>query len=249
MLRELVKRDLQSRYAGSLLGFFWSFVQPLWLLSLYWFVFGRVMKVSLAGERAPGFALFLFAGLLPWLAINEGLTRSATAITDHAHLVKKLRFPSELLVASCVLAALVHEVIAAGVFTLVLGVLGVLAWPSLPWLVVAVLLQVLLTVGLGLILASLHVFLRDIVQAMGMVLGAWFYLTPIVYPTAYVPARFLPVIEANPLSALVAMYRRAFFGGSGCVAGSLVLVASAALLLVAGALLFRRLRPAFVDFV
>lgn len=249
MLRELVKRDLQSRYAGSLLGFFWSFLQPVWQLVLYSFVFGSVMKVSLVGEQAPKFSLFLFAGLLPWLAFSEGVTRSATSVTDQAHLVKKLRFPSELLVATCVLTALVHEAIATALFTAILATMGALSWQSLPWLLLAVPLQVALTLGLGLFLASAHVFLRDISQVLGMLFGAWFYITPIVYPLAYVPERFQTLIAANPLTALVHLYRRAFFGGHGMIPGVLTLAICAAATLVAGWLVFRRLRPAFVDFI
>lgn len=249
MLRELVKRDLQSRYAGSFLGFTWSFVQPVWQLVLYSFVFGHVMKVSLVGERAPGFSLFLFAGLLPWLALNEGATRAATAITDHAHLVKKLQFPSELLVVSAVFAALVHQAIAAALFMVVLTAVRALSWTSLPWLLLAVPLQVALTLGLGLFLASANVFLRDISQALGMLFGAWFYLTPIVYPLAYVPERFRALIGANPLTTLVQLYRRAFFGGEGMVPGVLGLAICAIAALLAGWLLFRRLRRGFVDFI
>lgn len=249
MLRELVRRDLQARYAGSLLGLFWSFVQPAWQLILYSFVFGRVLKVAPVGERAPGFSLFLFAGLLPWLALGEGITRAATAITDHAHLVRKLRFPSELLVVSAVMTALVHQAIAAAIFTAVLAALHSLSWQSLPWLLPAVALQVTLTVGLGLFLAAANVFLRDVPQALGMILGGWFYLTPIVYPLSYVPERFRAVIEANPLTALVTLYRRGFFGGEGAVPGLAVLSICALAALVLGWLAFRRLRTAFVDFI
>jgi len=249
ILRELVKRDLQSRYAGSALGMFWSFAQPLWQLLLFSFVFGHVMKVSPVGERAPNFSLFLFAGLLPWLAINEGAVRAATSMTDQAHLLKKLRFPSELLVVSAVVSALVQQAIATAVFLVVLAVLGALTVGSLPWLLLALPLQVALTLGLGLLLAGAHVFVRDIAQALGMAFSAWFYLTPIVYPLAYVPERFRPWIEANPLTALTQIYRRAFFGGSGPIAGIPALALWSLLVLALGWAVFRRLKAEFVDFV
>ena len=249
MLRELVKRDLQARYAGSALGFVWSFVQPLWQLMLFTFVFGHVMKVSPLGERAPSFPLFLFSGLLPWLAIQEGLTRAANAITDQAHLVKKLRFPSELLVVSVTAAALVHEAIAALVFGLLLALVGALSWSSLPWLLAVLPLQIGITLGLGLLLAAANVFLRDVAQVLGLVLSAWFYLTPIVYPLSYVPEKFRGWIVANPLAALVGLYRRALFGGSGPVAGVLVLALFSAVVSVVGWWVFRRARPAFADLV
>src|SRR6476661_5033402 len=121
LLKELVKRDFQGRYAGSLLGFVWSFVQPLWMLLLFTFVFSSVMRISPTGIHTRNFAIFLFSGLLPWMALQEGVSRAATAITDNASLVKKLRFPAEILVVAVVLAALLHEAIAALIFLAVLS--------------------------------------------------------------------------------------------------------------------------------
>ena len=84
LLKELVKRDFQGRYAGSALGLVWSFLQPLWMLLLFTFVFSTVMKISLAGARTGHFAIFLFCGLLPWMALQEGVMRASTA--DHRQL-------------------------------------------------------------------------------------------------------------------------------------------------------------------
>jgi len=249
LLRELVKRDFQGRYAGSLLGFAWSFVQPLWLLALFTFVFSTVLKMrSDAGNSGGPFAVFLFSGLLPWIAVQEGVLRSSTAITDNSMLVKKLRFPAEILVVAVVLAALLHEAIAAAVFLGVLAALGHLAWRGLPMLLVALPLQVLLTLGLGLLLSAVQVFFRDTAQLLGMLFAGWFYLTPIVYPLASVPPRLRPWIELNPLTPLVELYRQAFLRGHlAVVPGTAGLAAIAAVLLCAGFLLFRRLKVAFVD--
>ena len=248
LLRELVRRDFQGRYAGSLLGFVWSFVQPLWQLLLFSFVFSVVLRVSPVGERTDRFWVFLFCGLLPWLAVQEGLVRGATAITENANLVKKLRFPAEVLVASVTLGALLHEAIAAAVFLTVLALVGELAVGGLPWLLVALPLQVVLTWGLGLALAAVNVFFRDTAQLLGMALSAWFYLTPIVYPLALVPPAFRGWIKANPLTGLVELYRAALLGERPPDALALgVLAASALVALAAGVGLFRRLAPAFPD--
>jgi lipopolysaccharide transport system permease protein len=248
LLKELVKRDFQGRYAGSLLGFVWSFVQPLWMLLLFTFVFSTVMKIPLAGSRAGSFPIFLFCGLLPWAAIHEGVLRASTAITDNASLVKKLRFPAEILVLAVVLAALLHEAIAAALFLGVLAVRGDLTWGGLPLLLLAVPLQIALTLGLGLLVGALHVFFRDTAQLLGMAFTGWFYLTPIVYPAALVPARLRNWLELNPLTPLVELYRRAFLGGEGgIVPGTGTLALAAVVLLCAGFLLFGRLKTAFVD--
>jgi len=250
LLRELVKRDFQGRYAGSLLGFFWSFVQPLWLLLLFTFVFSKVLKMPAfdAGNRGRHFATFLFCGLLPWIAVQEGVLRSSTSITDNSMLVKKLRFPAEVLVLAVVLAALLHEAIAAAVFLVVLAVVGDLAWGGLPMLLVALPLQLLFTLGLGLMLSAVQVFFRDTAQLLGMLFAGWFYLTPIVYPLSAVPPDLRPWIEWNPLTPLVELYRQAFLRGRlALVPGTAGLAAIAAVLLCAGFWLFRRLKVAFVD--
>ena len=249
LLRELVRRDFQGRYAGSLLGFVWSLVQPLWLLLLFTFVFSTVMKVSPVGDmRTRHFAVFLFGGLLPWMALQEGVLRSSTAITDNSSLVKKLRFPSEILVLAVVLAALLHEAIAACLFLGVLAWTGELSWSGLPLLLIAVPLQVGLALGLGLVVAAVQVFFRDTAQLLGMVLNAWFYLTPVVYPLALVPERFRGWIELNPLTPLVGLYRQAFFGGhASLVPGTGVLFVVVAVVLSAGFWVFRHLKRAFAD--
>lgn len=248
LLKELVKRDFQGRYAGSLLGFVWSLIQPLWLLVLFSFVFATVLKVSLLGQRTENFGVFLFAGLLPWMAIHEGVLRGSTAITDNSNLVKKLSFPSEILVLAVALAALLHEAIALGLFLVVLAFLGELSLVSLPLLVVAVAVQLALTLGLGLIVATAHVFFRDTAQLLGLIFNGWFYLTPIVYPVARVPEPYRTWIEFNPLTVVVELYRQALLGGRlELVPGTLPLALFALATVAAGLALFRRLKPAFVD--
>jgi lipopolysaccharide transport system permease protein len=248
LLSELVRRDFQARYAGSALGFLWSFAQPLWQLLLFTVVFAGILRISLAGERTESFALFVFCGLLPFMAVSEGVNRAATAVTDNAPLVKKLRFPMALLVVTVVVTALVHEGIALAVFLVVLAALGEGSVSSLGWLVIALPLQAALTVGLGLLLAALHVFLRDIAQVLGLLFSAWFYFTPIVYPLARVPEPFRGWIELNPLTALVDLYRSALLGGRpGVTTGLAALAVGAATLLGLGVLTFRRLAPAFAD--
>jgi lipopolysaccharide transport system permease protein len=248
LLRELVRRDFQSRYAGSALGLAWSLVQPLWTLLLLTFVFSTVMKITPVGSRTGHFAIFLFCGLLPWMALQEGVLRASTSITDNSSLVKKLRFPSEILVLSVVLSALLHEAIAGAIFLGVLASLGELRWGGLPLLLLAVPLQIALTVGLGLLLGTLHVFFRDVAQVLGMILMGWFYLTPIVYPASLVPERFQAWIELNPLTALVGLYRQALLEGEvSWVPGTVSLMLTAAVLLSIGLWLFASLKPAFVD--
>lgn len=248
LVRELVKRDFRGRYAGSVFGFVWSFIQPLWLLALFTFVFSVVIEVSLVGERTESFGLFLFSGLLPWLAVHEGVMRGATAITDNATLVGKLSFPAAILVLAAVLSALLHEAIALAVFVVVLAFLGERPGVALALLALAIPLKLALTLGLALALAAVNVFFRDVTQLLGLVLNAWFYLTPIVYPLRLVPEWFRPVIELNPLTAVVGLYRQALLGsGLQLAPGTAALAVIAVLAMILGIGLFRRLEPFFAD--
>jgi ABC-type polysaccharide/polyol phosphate export permease len=252
LLRELAKRDFQARYAGSMLGLVWSFFQPIWQLLLFTFVFATVLKIPMTGQRTDNFAIFLFCGLLPWTAFQEGVQRSTTAITDNAALVSKLSFPSQLLVVAVVLTALVHEVVAGVVFVAILAVTGHLGWGGLPWLLLAVPIQLALTLGLALALSAVHVFFRDVAQLLGMLFMGWFYATPIVYPLNMVPAPYDRWLAINPLTTLVDLYRAALLSdGSPQAAGSIaaiaILAAVALTVLVVGWWIFDRLRPAFVD--
>ncbi|MEM6793616.1 MAG: ABC transporter permease [Acidobacteriota bacterium] len=249
LLREFVRRDFDSRYAGSALGFVWSLVQPAWQLLLFYFVFATVMRIPLIGERTDNFAIFLFCGLLPWLAVHEGVLRSTTAITDNANLVKKIHFPAEILVLTAVLGAVIHQLIASALFVVALAVLGELALEGLPWLALALPMQIALTTGLGLLTATANTFFRDVSQLLGLILTGWFYVTPIVYPLSLPDPSLRPWLELNPLTALVGLYRSAFLGGapSSSPTGFWSLTILTALALPLGILFFRKLKPRFAD--
>ena len=246
LLRELVVRNVRARYVGSALGLAWSVLNPLWQLALFTFVFFSVLGLSLDGEQTQNFAVFLFCGLLPWMAVHEGVSRSASAITDNADLVKKMRLPGELLVASLVIGALLNASIGAVAFVVVLAVIGELSVASLPLLLVAVPLQVALTFGLGLGLAAANVYFRDTAQATGLVLNAWFFVTPIIYSVHAAPAQYLRFLEWNPLTGLVYLYRAAFLGGGVPVSLTPLLGTTIAAVVFGGAL-FARLKHGLAD--
>jgi lipopolysaccharide transport system permease protein len=248
LLRELVLRDLKVRYAGSLLGFIWAFVHPLWQLAIYSAVFSGILKTPLDGEGTKSFPVFLFAGLLMWMSFGEGLSRGTATVVESANLVSKLRFPSSILVVAVTLSALLHASIATGVFLIIRIAVGGVVWAALPGFLLATVLQYALTLGLAWLLAAVYVFLRDIQHVLTLVLSAVFYLTPIVYPPAIVPHRYQWMVAANPLSTLVALYR-AFLVGSKPPAGGAVLVLAvvAVAALALGSIVFSRLSGQFAD--
>ncbi len=247
LLRELVLRDLRSRYAGSAFGFVWAFLHPLWQLVLFSLVFSVILRIPLTGERTSSFAAFLFAGLLPWMAFSEGANRGATAILENAQLVKKLRFPSQVLVHAVVISAVVHAGIAFVLFAVLQGTRGELDFTHLPWLLVGLAGQLLLTTGVALLVAGLQVYLRDVAHGLGLVLSALFYLTPIVYTERYVED-LRGWLAVNPLATVVRLYRSFLIAGDPPEWSSLgILFVTGAALVALGSLVFRRLAAGFAD--
>ena len=246
LLSELLRRDLAARYAGSFAGPLWAVLNPAVTCAVYAYVFAAVVKIP-APDGFRGYVEFLLAGLLPWLGVQEGIMRAATSVSDQAHLVKKLRFPIELLVASSVGAALVIE--AVGLTLLAAWVLvsghGTVH-PAL--LLCAVAFELLLLVGPALILASLNVFFRDLAQFLPPFLMIAFWLTPILYAEANVPGAARGLLVFNPFRDLVALFRAALFDAPPPPVGR-VAVWSAVFVVVGfvGVRLFRRCRPSFSD--
>ncbi len=252
VVRALVGRDLRGRYVGSALGAFWSIAQPLLQLATYTFVFATVMKVRVtdAGGTDVPFVLFLACGLFPWLAIQEAVTRSATCLVDNPTLVKRVIFPVEVLPVQLAGAAVVHQLIATGLLLVLMAAMGIPPRPALVVLPLLVLAELALAIGLGWLVASLHVFFRDTAQALTVVMPIWFYLTPILYPPHLVPPFLQPVLAANPLTPLVQAHRDVLLHGT--VPSAMVALGLAATSLVAlslGAFVFTRARGEFADLV
>ena len=248
LLRELVRRDFVQRYAGSVLGLAWTFIQPIWTLVLLSFVFSIIMRLPLDSEPTERFWVFLFCGLLPWMAVHEAVMRSTTVITEHAEMVKKIRFPSEILLVSVATSALIQEAISLAIFITALLMVGEMVWTNLHILVFALLIQTVLMLGLGFFMAAVHVFFRDTSQVLGLAMNAWFYLTPIVYPLAIVPDEYVHYAQLNPLTILVEMYRNALLGGEArWVSGLPLLLVTTAVAFGGGLWVFRRLKPGFAD--
>lgn len=252
VIRALVARDLHSRYVGSALGSVWSLLHPLLQLATFTFVFATVMKVrvtSTAGTDVP-FVLYLACGLFPWIAVQEGVLRSATALVDNPTLVKRVVFPVEVLPVQLALGAVVQQLIATLLLLVLMALWGFPPRAALVALPALLVVQLLLTVGLGWCVATLHVYFRDTSQALGVLLPVWFYLTPIIYPAELVPPALRPILALNPITALVQAYRDVMLHGvlpSGF--GILWLTAASLLAFAAGARLFAGARGEFADLV
>ncbi len=253
LLGTLVRRDLEARYKGSILGNLWPLLNQLSQLLIYTYVFSIVLKVKLNLEGFPdnelAFGLWLFAGLIPWFAFTNGLIQAASSVVGQANLVKKVVFPLGLLPLVPIFSAFIESsfglVALIGLIALSTQVMHTTIWLlPLVWIP-----QVLLTAGLGYLTAGLTVFLRDIPQSLGVILNLWFYVTPILYPVTKVPESWqFWIIWFNPITGISESYRDLILVGEMRHWGELAVSSIFALVMFYGGLwVYRRLRPAFAD--
>lgn len=207
----LVRRDIESRYRGSLLGILWAVLQPLTLLLIYTWVFGRIFHARWPGsseQDLAGFALTLFCGFVPFSILSDCCVRSPQVITSVPSYVKRTVFPVEVLAVSTLGAALFHALVSLAVL---LGA-ALVVRGSIPWTIVLVPLVslpvVMLSLGATWLLASLGVFVRDLGMVVGLAMQVLLFLTPIFYPIDAVPVPFRRWIEINPMTWIVENFRR-----------------------------------------
>ena len=250
LLRNLVVRDLKVRYRGSVLGFGWSLLNPLLMMGVFTLVFQVLANIDPI-ERYP---FFLLAALVPWLFTQHAITSAMRSVTSNAQLIKKVYFPRELLPISAILASFINFILAYAVFWLVAIPFGVGTSIAMALIPLNMLLHLIFVLGLGLLLASVNVFLRDTEHIVEVGLLAWFFLTPIFYAMSIVPnAMFLGldihrwVFTLNPMATLVTNYRYAFMWGFFPIRHTLVTAVIAIGLLGVGLWLFRRLSARFAE--
>lgn len=218
LLMTLVRRDLEARYKGSVLGNLWPLLNQLSQLLIYTYVFSIILKVKLSLKGLPDnsatFGLWLFAGLLPWIAFSSGFGQAAGAVVGQSNLVKKVVFPLALLPLVPVLSTFIESTFGLMALIGMVALTSQTIHPTL-WLLPLVWIpQLMLTAGLGYLAAGLTVFLRDIPQTLAVILNIWLYLTPIVYPASAIPEQFRGLVFwLNPMTAIVEVYRDLVLAG------------------------------------
>src|SRR5687768_3499224 len=251
LIYTFAKRELLGRYKGSALGIAWAVLTPVVMIAIFTFIFAGIFGARFgATDSHWDYALYLFCGLLPWTMFQESVQQSANTIIIHANLVKRVVFPLETLPAAQVFAALGNQLFATvGLLIATIAILRELHITIL-WLPVLLVPQLLFALGAGWLIASLGVFLRDIAQGITLLLMAWMYLTPIIYPESIVPDRFRSFVGLNPFAWLVRSYRRVFLEGlAPDWRGLLYFTAVALVIFVFGYWWFARTRKNFADVI
>ncbi len=203
MIYSLVKRDLRGRYKGSVLGFLWTFLNPLFQLIVYTIVFSVILQTEITD-----YYLFLFVALVPWLFFSTSLTAGSSCIWAQQDMVKKIYFPREVLPISFVVSQFINMLLTFIIILIAIIFSGngfnFLALLYLPFIM---LIEFIIAIGITMLTSSLTVYFRDLEYILGIISMAWMYLTPIMYSQDIVPENIRPIFNMNPISPVIIAYR------------------------------------------
>lgn len=244
-----VKREFQSKYRNSMLGSVWTVLNPLAMIIVYTVIFSQIMRAKLPGvDSAFAYSIYLCSGVLTWGLFTEITSRSLNVFFEYANLIKKISFPRICLPVIVVLNAGLNFFIIFAIFVIFLIASGTFpGWVFLAFFPVMA-VQVLFSIGLGVVLGILNVFFRDVGQFFSIFLQFWFWLTPIVYPSSILPGKLTSVLALNPMFPIVTAYQGIFVNGQLPQWHKLMPVAiTGAVLCLIGMQLFRKRSGEMVD--
>lgn len=209
MITTLVYKDLRGRYKGSILGFFWTFLNPLLQLAVYTMVFSVILRAGI--EK---YYLFLFVALIPWIFFSTCLTGGSAVILNEKNLVTKIYFPREVLpiafVSSSFINMLYSFVVVLIVVVFASGTVNLLAWCYLPLVMIV---EYMFALGCTFLASSLTVYFRDLQHILGIVAMGWQFLTPVMYSVDMVPEDLLNIFYLNPMTTIIMAYRDILYYG------------------------------------
>jgi lipopolysaccharide transport system permease protein len=242
----LAWRDVKVRYKQTVLGASWAILQPLVSMVVFTLLFGRLARVPSEGEP---YAIFSYAGLLPWNFFTTALTNSSNSLVSSTNLITKVYFPRLLVPTAAVGAALVDIAIASIMLFGIMPIYGVGFHASLIMLLPLVMLTALTAAALGIWTSALNVKYRDIRYALPFVIQMLMFLTPVIYPVSFLPERWRWVLRLNPLSGIIEGFRDAVFGHpfNWAELGISALITLG--LLVAAVCIFNRMEEEFADVI
>ena len=249
LVAQLVSRDFRTRYVGSSAGWLWGVVHPIVQLLIWIMVFKYFFRVALTpDEVTPNYPLFLFCGILPWWLFQETVTRSASSLVEQSNLITRTVFPSEVVPVSIFLSSMIHHLIAVCLAILTVGLWLKTFSPMVFLLPVYMFFVGLFAVGVGWIASSLHVYLRDTAQALGVIINLWFWVTPIMLSEHANLGRFQVLVRWNPMAWVVKAYRHRLLSSQWPDWRELAVIAVYSIsVFVLGGLFFRHLKRGFAD--
>ena len=203
MINSLVRKDLRGRYKGSVLGFLWTFLNPLLQLIVYTMVFSVILRAGI-----DKYYLFLFVALIPWIFFSSSVISGSSCIIAQKDLVKKIYFPREVLPISHVTTCFINMLLSFIVIFFVVAISGVgINFRAVCYLPIIMIVEYILALGMAMIFSALTVYLRDLEYILGIITMAWQFLTPIMYSIDIVPENIMPIFMANPMTPIIIAYR------------------------------------------
>lgn len=248
LLASITRVELQKKYAGSVLGLGWVFLQPALLLCVYLFIYLIVFDVRFPGFSTFDYVLYVFCGLVPYLGFMEALTTGGLSIRQNIHLVKNVMLPIELVPVRTVIVGMTSQFVSLGLVILMLAGSGDLTWHIL-WLPLVIVLQLLLLIGLTWILAGVTVALPDVTYFVNLFVFLLMFLSPIGFRVEMVPPNFTWVVHLNPVYYMIEVYRDSMLNGTFPEPLHIAVFAGGSLLTFAlGATFFRAFKGVLVDY-
>lgn len=248
VIRQMIKSDIKGRFAGSVGGLLWNFIHPIIMLLVYLFVFVYVFKLRI-GEGALMSAMYIMAGLFPWIIMAEGLSSGTVCLIQNANLIKRTAFPVEILPTKSVLA----PYFSIGFALVVLALYQVISqgFPAilviLPFLAV---IQACFTLALAFLTSTISVYFRDMVHLVQILISFWIFLTPILYPVTMLPDWARKAMYINPIYPLVSIYQSVLLTGKvGPLRMPLLVLAWTLGFFLAGSFVFNKLKYEFADWL
>jgi lipopolysaccharide transport system permease protein len=242
----LAWRDVKVRYKQTALGAAWALLQPVLTMIVFTFLFGKLAKVPSEGQP---YAIFSYAGLLPWNFFAAAVTTSSNSLVNSTNLITKVYFPRLLVPTAAIAAALVDFAIASMMLFVIMPVYGVGFHATLLMFFPLVALTAMVASAAGIFTSALNVKYRDIRHALPFIIQIWMFLTPVIYPVSFLPQRWRWVLGLNPLSGIIEGFRAALFGRPFNWHSLAVSTAIATALLVAASYWFRRMEQEFADII
>jgi len=216
LITQMTRREVVGRYRGSIMGLLWSFLNPVFMLIVYSFVFSVVFKARWAGgdESHTQFAVVLFVGMIVHALFAEVLNRAPSIILNNANYVKKVVFPLEILAVVSLGSALFHALVSLLVLLVAFSLMnGFVRWTAI-FVPLVLLPLMILSLGFGWILSSLGVFVRDIEQVIGVLTTVLLFLSPVFFPVSAVPEPLQVWQHLNPLTFFIEQTREVLIWGN-----------------------------------
>ena len=243
MLFTLVKQDINGRYKGSIFGFLWTLLNPLFMLLVYSIVFQFVFRSDI--ENYP---IYLFICLMPWNAFNNMIGAGTTCVSNNASILKKVYFPREVLPLSVVISNTIQYFFSVVIIFIALLVSGVgISWYAL-LLPLVVLVQITFAFGLILMLSAANVYVRDVQYMMNPIMMIWMYASPILYSIQMVPEKWLSIYKMNPMTVILQGYQDILYNKTLPDFSSLgITFAVSIVICIIGYLIFNKLQKRFAE--